>query len=327
MSVRRPLSWENFRLSILVPAEQRVHRIAESPIIEVFGDGVLGRVGLWLEVPAGTVIPDEIGKLAFISSLTIARASATLLELSVATPSLFRQFYYFAVAVSERMLEGHMSAVGAVLIELRSFAELLEEKALLGIERQIGLLGELVVLERLIKKMGPSAVDSWVGPKREPHDFRIQGSEFEVKTTTRSQRIHTINGTEQLVPSQGCSLFILSVLLAPAGMADGTSLAEKAEEVRSLLPPASQNGAQFVAALHESGFRDSDRAHYARRYVLRRPLAAVQVSERLPAITRASIQTAFGSEAARLEAVEYDLNVEGLEVEDPAAAFTAIFPA
>jgi hypothetical protein len=322
-----PLSWENFRSSIVVRAEQRVHRIAESPRIEVFGDGVLGRVGLWLEVPDGTVIPQEIEKLAFISSLTLARGSRTLLELSVSKPGLFMQFYYFAVAVSERVREGRMHALEAVLLELRAFAELMEEKTLLGVERQLGLLGELVVLERLIGKLGPSAVEAWVGPKHEPHDFRVQKSEFEVKTTIRSQRIHTIHGTEQLTPSQGCALYILSILLAPAGMADGITLAEKADALRASLATAPLFSQQLQAALQESGFRDADRANYSRRYVLRRPLAAIHVDGRLPAITRASIQAKFGPQAARLEAVEYDLNIEGLEVEDENEAFSAAFPA
>lgn len=281
MKVRPPLSWDNFRSSIVVRGQQRVHRVAAVPIVEMFGDGSLGRVGLWLEVPAGTAVPEDILKLAFISSQTTPRGNATLLELSVASPGLFRQFYHFAVAVSERVLADGKPAVEAVLLELQGFADLLEAKALLGIERQLGLLGELLVLERLIRKQGPGAIEAWIGPKREPHDFRIGTSEFEVKTTTRSRRIHTVHGTEQLVPSQGCLLFILSVLLAPAGMAEGTSLAEKVEMLLLLLTPAPSLKQRFAGALQNCGFRDADRPHYARRYVLRRSLTAA-VSCRTP---------------------------------------------
>ena len=327
MKVQPPLSWENFQSSIVVRRQQRVHRVSASPIIEVFGDGILGRVGLWLEVPTDSTVPEDVLKLAFINSLTLPRGSAILLELSVGTPGLFRQFYYFALAVSERILVDGKPAVEAVLLELQSFAELLEAKTLLGIERQLGLLGELMVLERLIRRNGPKAIEAWIGPKGEPHDFRIGTSEYEVKATMRSRRIHTVHGPEQLVPSRGCSLFILSVLLAPAGMAEGTSLAEKVKLLMSLLTSAPSQKQQFTDALQNCGFHDADLPHYERRCVLRRPLAAIPVDGRLPAITRASIQATFGSGAARLDSVEYDVNVEGLEIEDQDPAFAAMFPA
>jgi hypothetical protein len=296
-------------------------------MIEVFGDGSAGRVGLWVQVPGGTVVPESVQKLAFIRSVIALRGPISVMELSLTTPGLFRQFYYCALAVAERILENRTPAVEAVALELASFAELTEQKALLGIERQLGLLGELVVLERLVRRLGPDSLNAWVGPKREPHDFRLQETEFEVKTTSRPQRVHTIHGTEQLVPTDGCSLFILSVLLAPAGAADGISLADSADALRSLLSSSPDLSREFDAALSHSGFNDADRAHYLRRYVLRRPLAVVPVDARLPALTRVSILAMFGSESTRFEEVDYDLNVEGLEIEDHKGGFATIFPA
>jgi hypothetical protein len=110
-------------------------------------------------------------------------------------------------------------------------------------------------------------------------------------------------------------------------MAEGTSLAEKIELLTSLLATAPPQKQQFADALQNCGLRDADLPHYRRRYVLRRPLAVIPVDGRLPAITRASIQAAFGSGATRLDSVEYDVNVEGLEIEDQDPVFATIFPA
>jgi hypothetical protein len=117
------------------------------------------------------------------------------------------------------------------------------------------------------------------------------------------------------------------VLLAPAGAAEGISLTESVDALRSLMLSSPDLSRELDVALNACGFNDGDRAHYLRRYVLRRPLAVVRVDGRFPAFTRASILAMFGSESARLEAVDYDVNVEGLEVEDHDRAFATIFPA
>jgi hypothetical protein len=321
------LSWDNFCSSIFIPGEQRVHRVSLAPLIEIFGDGIHKRIGLWLEVPLGTKVPDAIQKLAFIHAQTRKKKSLSLLELCATSPALHRHFYHFAVAVSERVLVEKRTPTEAALLELQSFAELLQEKPLLGIERQLGLLGELIVLERLLAKNGPKGLDSWIGPQREPHDFRLEEFEFEVKTTICSQRIHTIHGTEQLVPSKGCSLFLLSVLLGPAGQAKGFSLLEKAQKVATLVASDAQRREQLRLALETCGFRESDGRHYTRRFVLRRPLAIAPVNKHFPAIDRPAIQAALGSLAPRVEDLQYDVNIEGLEKEDGTSAFAKVFPA
>src|SRR5271156_1500317 len=63
------------------------------------------------------------------------------------TDSLQREFYHFAAAVAERVIVDKRSATEAVSLELQCFTDLLEEKSILGPERQIGLLGEILFLE------------------------------------------------------------------------------------------------------------------------------------------------------------------------------------
>jgi hypothetical protein len=317
------LTWENFRSSIIVKGEQRVHRISESPLIELFSDGVGERIGIWVET-VETAIPPEMLKLAFIAIRVFTQRHRRLLEVASSSSQLQRQFYHFAVAVAERILTGNAAPIEAVASELHCFAEMLEEKSVLGIECQLGILGELLVLERLVVRNGPDAVEAWIGPCGEPHDIRIATQEFEVKTTVTSKRVHTINGAEQLVPSKDCLLFLISIVLGPTGKGDGFSLPEKAEAILSRLASAPSRAEQFRAALKGCSLRKEDYVFYGRRYALRRPLAVVPIKKGFPALTRPVIQRALGEQAKRVDSLHYQVNVEGLEIEEGSQDFPVI---
>lgn len=326
MSRPDTLTWENFKATVLISGQQRVHRVAESPRIEFFGDGIHGRVGIWLEAGTGEPIPPELSKLTFISTGLHTRDGRKLLEMATGAPSLQRQFYHFAMAVVERVVVEKRAAYEAVLLELQCFAELLDEKPLLGIERQVGLLGELLFLERQVSKVGAIAIDSWVGPAGEPHDFRIANREFEVKTTLSPRRIHTIHGAEQLIPSHGCDLYVVSILLGPPGSSTGFTLADKIVELSSKFDQVLGRALQFRAALEKCGFRDADVVHYTRGFSLRRAMAVAHVDENFPALTRATIQTALSHLAPRVQSLQYDVDIEGLEHEEGTGAFESVVP-
>ena len=324
MSSLNQLSWDNFKNTVFLRGQQRVHRVADSPRVDVFGDGVSNRIGLWIEAAPGIQMPPELSALAFISARIVIKDGQELLEISTDTPSIQRQFYHFALAVAERLTVEHRPPTEAVALELQCFAELLEEKPLVGIERQIGLLGELLFLERLIDAFGQGALASWVGPSGEPHDFRTEGREFEVKTTVSTRRVHTIHGTDQMVASKGCSLFVISVLLGPAGSAKGVSLAGKVAELARRFVSVPADLIRFSTAIGACGYREADSGHYSRAFTLRRPLAVAAVDVAFPAITRQVIQTALGGLAPRVESVQYDVNIEGLEGEDGTPGFDAV---
>lgn len=318
------LSWDNFRSTVLVAGQQRIHRMTESPRIEVFGDGVANRVGAVIEVDQGTPIPPELSSLASITARLFEDDSRWYLEIATAAPTLHRQFYHYLLAVAERVVEERLPPAKAVAMELQSFSDLLEERALLGLERQIGLLGELLLLERFAVKEGSGALDAWLGPLGEPHDFRVGTVEFEVKTTVQPRRVHTIHGTEQLIASSGCDLYLISVLLGPAGTGPGFTLGETVARISESLRQSPDQLNDFLRALAACGFREADSAYYTGRYAMRRPLGIVPVTGTFPAITRSTILDALGSGAARIESITYEVNVEGLEHEDGTPEFEAV---
>jgi hypothetical protein len=319
------LTWENFRSSIIVPGQQRVHRISDAPLVEVYCDGARNEVGLWVEVPQDTTVPAEHLGLALISVRTIFINGRRLLEVAAKSVSLRRQFYHFAVAVAERVIVERLAATEAVSLELSCFADLLEARPALGIERQIGLIGELLFLDHLVERFGTGALDSWLGPAGEPHDFRVQSAEFEVKTTTATKRIHTIHGTEQLVPSKSCSLQLISVLLGPPGAGTGFSLVDLVMKLSEQFDAVPVKLSEFTSALALAGYREEDSVRYSRKFLMRRPLALVPIDSAFPAITRSGIQSLLGLNATRIESLSFDVNVEGLEHEEGSPDFEAAF--
>jgi hypothetical protein len=324
MTSPRHLSWENFRGTVLLPGEQRVHRIIDRPLVEIFGDGVANRIGMWIEVPSETVVPADVSRLAAIRTELIKKDGRVHLEVSTCARSLQKQFYHFATAVAERIAVEAQPAVDAVQLELRCFVDLLEQKPVLGIERQIGLVGELLVLQHLITEGGIDLLDAWIAPTPEPHDFRIGNSELEVKTTVAPRRIHTIHGGEQLVPSAGCSLHLISVLLGPLGTGTGFSLKSLVDALSGCFSSDLGRQNRFAELLTASGYRDLDGQHYMRQFALRRSLAIVAINARFPAITRPVIQKVLGAEAQRIDQVQYEVNVEGLEHESGSLEFSRV---
>lgn len=326
MTAPKYLSWENFKSTVLIAGEQRVHRVTDTPLVEVFGDGVTNKIGLWVETPSGSEVPAELSRLASVTLREVNHNGRNCIEVATSTVSLYRQFYHFSVAVTERIIVEKRPPLEAVTLELRCFADLLETKPLLALERQIGLIGELLFLERLIQKIGTRAVDGWIGWLPEPHDFRLGNLEFEVKTTISAQRIHTINGIEQLVPSKACKLCLVSTVLGPPGEGGGFSLTQKVAELTGLLAGDVARLEHFNAALKGYEFRTEDSMHYSRPFAIRRPTAIVHVDAAFPAITRPGIQAVLGPPASRIEELRYDVNVEGLEHEDGTPVFESALP-
>lgn len=326
MTVPQHLSWQNFRSTVFLPGQQRVHRVLDAPCIEVFGDGVLNRIGVLIEVPSDTTIPPALSRLTFISTRIFAERGRCFIEVATASAPLQREFYHFAVAVAERVMVEERPAIDAIGVELQCFGDLLQEQSLLGIERQLGLLGELIFLERTVKKAGMVVLDAWLGPLGEPHDFRYAANEFEIKTTVAPRRIHTIHGAEQLVPSNGCSLYLVSVLLGPPGAGGGFSLGDKVTQLVDYFATVPNRLIQFNSALEATGFRSADNKLYTRQFAMRRLIAVVPVNDTFPAITRPTIQNALGGLASRIDSVQYDVDVEGLEHEDGSANFESAIP-
>jgi len=243
--------------------------------------------------------------------------SATVLEMATDRDDLYREFFFLALSITDRIQARNQEPYQAFSEALDTWKQLLQAAARMSDDQQLGLIGELWTLARLVKRSGPAALDAWTGPRGEPHDFRIGKSELEVKSTRSVTRVHVINGLAQLVASRGCELYLISLQWEPAGAADGRTLPTQIADLRRDLAPSPPALALFNGLLRERlHYRDEDAPLYDERVRLRTAVRLVHVNTTCPRVTGAMIADAIGPTAARISDVTYRINVEGLGVED-----------
>jgi hypothetical protein len=104
-------------------------------------------------------------------------------------------------------------------------------------EREAGLIGELLVLDHLLETRDEDqALQAWLGPFSEEHDFGFASFDAEVKSTRSEGRSHVIGSETHLQPVPGRPLYLISIQLTSAGgAADGFTLPEMIETVRESL--------------------------------------------------------------------------------------------
>jgi hypothetical protein len=249
------------------------------------------------------------------------------LEIGTDQEHLYREFFFLSLTIADMIQVGKRSPVEAFAQALGTWKELLQAATKMTDEQQLGLLGELWALRRMVVQNADRALDAWTGPRGEPHDFRTGKTEFEVKSTRSTSRTHVIHGLHQLVPSRGCRLYILSLQWEPAGASDGWSLPTMVAEVRDLLAASPSGASLFVRLLRDQlMYRDEDAPLYEERLRLRTAPRLIEVTAQLPSLTPPLISEAFGANAPRISDVTYRLNVEGLGLDETEKRFRQLLP-
>ena len=216
--------------------------------------------------------------------------------------------YSLAYAVYQGMSSGK-SFRASLNSAVESFKELLARKQRLSDDQAAGLFGELLVLEHLMKTMGvDSAVNAWLGPRGEEHDFGLGGIQLEVKTTLSERRNHIINGANQLQSREGAPLWLLSIQLTRVGVGSGRSLDDLFE---SSLRAAGCRSPELRKLIEGYGWRREDRGSYGTRLALRSRPRAYHVTSDFPALTENGIKEVIAS-AHLISDVKYRLDVTGL---------------
>jgi hypothetical protein len=206
-------------------------------------------------------------------------------RLSVTTRQLFRPFFHFAIDLVYSIKSVNGATVAAsITAALTTWAQLFEQRPTLTAERQLGLYGELSFLQMLIAVIGAVAVESWTGPSRASHDFRLATMEFEVKTTYRDRRLHEINGLNQLQASRDFSLFLISFRVAIAG-SGGELLADAVQHVRCDLSSEPKALNEFEVRLALAGYVEENAALYSNRFKLADDPRITIVDEAFPRLT------------------------------------------
>ena len=126
---------------------------------------------------------------------------------------------------------------------------------------QQGLVGELLMLRRLISRFGAvAALSFWRGPLDEPKDFRISASAIEVKTVQGGRHSIEITSAHQLDPSGLAHLILAVTQLAPAAPSaiGALSLDGLVAEIHDSLLAVSAANERFDALLAAAGWSDAE---------------------------------------------------------------------
>lgn len=315
--------WDTTLRDYIRPGLPHITAVRTSPGIHLFTDPAPPRVGLRFEVPA-TTSAAEPSLLEQVAISDVIIEGRRYLEIASTAPLLFESFYGLAAQVISTVLAGTPPAQ-ALNGAVADWEALIRQAAVLSEERQAGLFGELLFLERLIAGGVKDAVATWVGPDRQAHDFRWGKLEFEVKTTSGAARVHTINGLTQLMPSPNCRLFLISTQLTDAGTG-GRALPELVGSLRGGLTTLQR--AEFDRRLDLAGYLGRHAAHYRRRRRLRSDPILIEVGPGVPRLTPAAlIALPDIYTASRIRNAVYDIDVGGLGHADGTPEFHAVIPA
>jgi hypothetical protein len=320
--IERHIGWLNILELVRGGAPARF-RISGDPWVDILVEPGNSALSLLIPVTPDLVVPPSEFRSIKIDRLNID--GETCLRVTTRSQPLFEEFYTLLTEIADSVQLEKKTPLAAIQSRLESWVALLQSISVMTPEKQLGLLGELWLLDRMIALRGGEALATWVGPLAEPHDFRLDKKEFEVKSTRNRERIHIINALDQLLPSLNHDLYILSLQFEPAN--GDLSLKGMVARIRNSL--AQIGGVRDFDRLLEDrcGYRDDDDDHYGSSYQLRSKPLLVAVDEGCPRITRAQLRQWLGPhQEVRVSDVSYRLNLGGLGFEDGSSAFLDVLP-
>ena len=188
-------------------------------------------------------------------------------------------------------------AVSAALVRTWRWHHLLRggRGTLLSPEEQKGLLGELLVLERLLlpRMDALSAVTAWRGPLGAPKDFEIARVAIEAKTRRGGATPSLSITSESQLDEQGVdSLFLHVVEMdeAPTDAIQSVTLHDVAERIRGcLLSLDPGSSAILETLLSAAGYREED--DYSSHRWLEGATRIYQVTGNFPRITSGEMRS------------------------------------
>lgn len=251
----------------------------------------------------------NLKKLKFITITKDSVQNQSGISMIVTNKDRMEVFYDFVIFTNQKIgIEGSPS-ITALQNSVQLWRGLLSQyKNQDQLER--GLIGELLVLDALIDIYGSRFVEYWIGPTHQRHDFRFDNIELEVKTTNSKDRTHTISSIEQLEPTDGSELYLISILLTSTPKNNVNSfnvhdLVLKIEDKLDDVQRALFNGLIRDYLLDPDLYR-----HFTSYYALTDSPKIIKVDDEFPKITLDEYHNLNAHE--RIRRITYALNVDNL---------------
>jgi hypothetical protein len=304
------IAWRSLREDYIVrsvPIEQVIMR---SPELRLIYDPGAGRLGMRLRLDPGRNW-SSTDTLRNVTMRLVLVSGVHYVEVSTNSKDLFRPIYLLMSDVLSRILEGERDCLRALELSLEDFESLVAKSGQISKEKAIGLFGELWVLHALLEEKSAGA-DSWIGASREPHDFRLGSLELEVKTTTSNVRKHSIHGLNQLSPTPGYDLELISIRIGSSGYSRGRTVNSIITDIRTILGAEGSSLRKFNKCLMAFGY-DSEHAECLVPYQLAATPMAIAMGSDFPVVSYEWLSSALGSgPSSRIREVDLTLDLEGL---------------
>jgi Putative PD-(D/E)XK family member, (DUF4420) len=309
---QRHLSTDSFErcLRSWVPME---HPIKGKPIITLFIDPDRRELGIRIPAPHD-YRPEDTGRENVLLRV-VQRPEGRFLEIVVDDSSLFIGAYPVLRSIADLIQLDGMDVMSALSSTIRSLDQLLKRDVGLSVEREIGLLGELLILRQLCTQLAiADAIATWRGSDSEEHDFSIFGIDVEAKTTSAERRTHWVASLTQLVQTGARPLWLVSQQVTRAGAGNGRSLRELITEIREIVGN-SQIREMFECRLADAGWAEPYERSVHGRWLMRTPPQAYLIGPGFPQLTPSLLADA-GISLIRIPDVRYRVDLTGLEVAD-----------
>ena len=254
------------------------------------------------------VAPKDDEKLpffAFVECARIGQGPKSFVQLSCTDREHFQEFYSFLIAVADQVQLHGAHVDEAIADAAQAVRDLLSGGSILKLEQQIGLWGELWVLQQLGGRLGwKVAIDSWIANNgvAEEHDFALADIDIEVKTTNGELRHHHVSSRSQFLAKHGRKLFVASLQITSGG-SGGQSLSDIVAAVRSAC--TKNQLSKLNKSLMAVGWRDVDAIRYPTRWTHRNQPMVINADE-LPRLR------VDGSNQGRMVDWTYVVDVAGL---------------
>lgn len=263
------------------------------------------------QIPSNEKLPEGqgfnvervLGSESDLTQLALTRKPAGSLE-------LFAIMANDVISTLERVSSANQSAAKLMRIFLRrvsAWQEFMRTGVVpLSAENEVGLVGELKLLVRLIEEGVPAniAVDSWSGPTTDGlRDFILGSGAIEVKTTISSNGfVAKIGSLEQLDDAHCKPLFVAALKFSQ--VETGQKLPELVAAIREIVSVDQYALAEFETRLLSARYWAAHAHHYHRKFAPREE-RILEVDDDFPCITHGNVKR--GVIGAR-----YEINLEQL---------------
>jgi hypothetical protein len=268
------------------------------------------QLGVRLRIAEGRELP-KISELRHISMRRVQIASESYVLVMTESIPLFPSIYALISDVLRRIEAGETDGLAALADSLRNFEVLLARASGISRDEAIGLYGELLVLESLLLA-GKADAKAWIGANRQSHDIRLGTTELEVKTTTSNSRHHFVHGLNQLTPTPGHDLYVVSVRLNSPGSGAGRSLDGLVEDILASLSGDAEGKQYLERELAKTPY-ERGRKEGSVAYQMAADPMKISIGTDFPVVSHARLEEILGGVAAgRVMRLDFLLNLEGL---------------